>query len=242
MSLEVFQIPVLKDNYIYLLREGESGKTAALDPALADPVHSFLKERGWGLDFILNTHHHWDHTGGNLELKARWHCPVVGWAGDAHRLPGMDFPIRQAGVEFQMGKSRYRVLFVPGHTSGHIAYWFFEEKKLFCGDTLFAMGCGRLFEGSPEQMFNSLSQIKALPPETVIYCAHEYTEQNGRFALTLTADNPDLKLRMRKVRLQRKKNQPTVPFTLGEELKTNPFLQAKTLKEFAALRRLKDRF
>lgn len=243
MSLKVFQIPVLTDNYIYLLREeGEGGKTAVVDPALASPVQSFLDKRGWELDFILNTHHHWDHTGGNLELKTRWRCPVVGWASDGHRLPGMDFPLREAGEVFQMGKSKSRVLFLPGHTSGHIAYWFFEEGKLFCGDTLFAMGCGRLFEGTPEQMFNSLSQIKALPPETTIYCAHEYTEQNGRFALTVAPHNPDLKLRMKQVRLQRKENKPTVPFTLKEELKTNPFLQAETSKEFASLRGRKDVF
>ena len=193
------------------------------------------------MDFIFNTHHHWDHTGGNLQLKKKWRCRVLGFAKDAERIPGIDQALHER-EDFVFGKSACRVLFLPGHTLGHIAYWFFKEKKLFIGDTLFAMGCGRLFEGSPRQMFSSLNQIKIFPSETEVFCAHEYTEKNGRFALSVDSENPELKSRMRTVRLKRKKNQPTVPFFLSEELKTNPFLRADTLEEFTSLRTKRDIF
>ncbi len=238
-TLQVFQLPVLQDNYIYILRSAQ--KTAVVDPALADPVNIFLKKRKWNLDFIFNTHHHPDHTGGNLALKKQWNCSVWGFAKDAKRIPGIDRSLRE-GEESQFENHPFRVLFLPGHTLGHIAYWFFEEKKLFVGDTLFAMGCGRLFEGSFQQMFSSLSQIKSLPPDTKVFCAHEYTEKNGLFALNLDPKNPDLKIRMQKVTSLRKNRQATVPFFLSEELKTNPFLRARKVEEFAYLRKKRDVF
>ena len=239
--LQVFQLPVLQDNYIYILRDENTQKTAVVDPALSEPVNLFLKEKNWKLNFIFNTHHHWDHTGGNIKLKKKWNCQIFGFEEDAHRIPEIDKYL-QEGEEFIFGEFPCRVLFLPGHTLGHIAYWFFEEKKLFIGDTLFAMGCGRLFEGSPQQMFASLNQIKTFPPETKIFCAHEYTEKNGRFALSLDTQNQNLKNRMQEVKAHRKKNQPTVPFFLSEELETNPFLRADTLEEFTQLRKKRDVF
>ena len=239
--LQVFQLPVLQDNYVYILRDVETRKTAVVDPALANPINIFLHKRNWKLDFVLNTHHHNDHTGGNFQLKKKWQCQVVGFSEDAYRIPGIDWYLKE-GDEFTLGKSVCRVLFLPGHTLGHIAYWFCEEKKLFIGDTLFAMGCGRLFEGSFQQMFSSLNQIKSFPSETKVFCAHEYTEKNGGFALCVDSQNQNLKDRMQVVRAMRKHNQPTVPFFLSEELKTNPFLRAKTLEEFTHLRKKRDQF
>ena len=240
-TLEVFQLPVLQDNYIYILRDENTQKTAVVDPALSEPVNLFLEEKNWELDFIFNTHHHWDHTDGNIKLKKKWNCPIFGFIKDAHRIPGIDIHL-QEGEEFTFGKFPCHILFLPGHTLGHIAYWFFKEKKLFIGDTLFAMGCGRLFEGSPQQMWASLNQIKPLPPETEIFCAHEYTEKNGHFALNVDPQNQSLKNRMKKVITNRKKNKPTVPFFLSEELNTNPFLRANTLEEFTQLRNKRDLF
>ena len=241
MKLEVFQLPVLEDNYIYILKDEDAGKTAVVDPALAEPVNRFLQKKNWNLDFILNTHHHWDHTGGNQELKKKWGCLTAGFALDAHRIPGIDILLKQGEV-FNMGNSPARILFLPGHTLGHIAFWFFEEKKLFCGDTLFAMGCGRLFEGSYRQMFHSLQQIKKLPPDTEVYCAHEYTEKNGRFALSIDFENPYLKKRMKEVKILRNKNKASIPFLLSEDMKTNPFLKANDLSAFKDLRIKRDSF
>ena len=240
-GLEIFQLPVLQDNYIYILCDRDTQKTAVVDPALAEPVDLFLRKKNRKLDFILNTHHHWDHTGGNLALKNRYHCRVMGFSEDAHRIPGIDQSWKE-GDEFVLGRSVCRVLFLPGHTLGHIAYWFFEEKKLFIGDTLFAMGCGRLFEGSPWQMFASLNKIKFLPADTEIFCAHEYTEKNGHFALSVEPENVHLKNRMRVVLDRREKKQPCVPFFLSEELRTNPFLRVNTLEEFIKLRKKKRYF
>ncbi len=239
--MQILQIPVWTDNYIYLLRDESSGQTAAVDPAEAGAVNRVLNDRRWRLNFIFNTHHHFDHTGGNLELREAWGCRIFGYEGDAARLPGISRKLRQ-GERFFLGGTEFQVLFVPGHTSGHIAFWSPGAGALFCGDTLFAMGCGRLFEGAPEQMFASLSQIKALPPETLVYCAHEYTEANARFALSVDGKNPRLAKRAELARKQRSRGMPTVPFRLKDELETNPFIRAADAGEFARLRRLKDQF
>ena len=241
MGLRVLQIPVWTDNYIYLLRDEASRQTAALDPAEAGAVNQILADRKWALDFIFNTHHHFDHVGGNLDLKKKWGCQVFGYGADAQRIPGISRELKK-NERFLFGETALQVLFVPGHTLGHIAFWSPGENVLFCGDTLFAMGCGRLFEGSPEQMFESLSKIKALPEETLVYCAHEYTEDNARFALTVDSENPRLAQRAKLVSRLRSEGRPTVPFRLGEERETNPFLRAGSSGEFARLRRLKDQF
>ena len=241
MNLEVLQIPVLKDNYIYLIRDKKLKKTAVVDPAEADAVNKMLEQKGWQLDFIFNTHHHYDHTGGNLSLKKKWNCKIYGFKEDKKRIPGIDVEL-QDGEEFEFGSIPFKVIYVPGHTIGHIVYYSVSEAVLFCGDTLFAMGCGYLFEGSPKQMFNSLSKIKSLPEDTLIYCAHEYTLKNAQFALTVDKENLSLKKRFKEVERLRNEGSPTVPFVLKEELKTNPFLRAKTTKEFAQIRSLKDKF
>ena len=240
-SFQVFQIPALRDNYIYILHESLTGKTAVIDPSVAEPVEDFLKQKNLPLNFIFNTHHHWDHTGGNQDLKKNRACEIYALKDDAHRIPGTD-KLLKPGEIFYFGKSRVEVLFVPGHTLGHIAFFFSEEKHLFCGDTLFAMGCGRLFEGTAEMMFQSLEKIKTLPEETQIYCGHEYTEDNARFALTVDPQNAKLKERARAVKSLRAQNKSTVPFSLKEELETNPFLRARTAREFQTLREKKDVF
>jgi hydroxyacylglutathione hydrolase len=253
-ALVIRQIPVLKDNYVYLAHDKETGATAAVDPAVAQPVLDVLKAEGWRLTHILNTHHHNDHTGGNRELKEATGCVIVGPRADRDRIPGIDIEVGD-GDTYMLGHAKATVFDVPGHTRGHIAYWFGESEALFCGDTLFIMGCGRTFEGTAAQMWNSLSKLKALPPETRVYCAHEYTQANARFALTVEPDNRDLIARAARVAAMRAENQPTVPGTLAEELLTNPFLRADRpalqaaegapgdpVATFASIRLKKDKF
>jgi hydroxyacylglutathione hydrolase len=223
--LVIEQIPVLQDNYIYLAHDPESRATAVVDPALAPPVLERLAAKGWQLSHILNTHHHNDHIGGNLALKAATGAKVVGNRKDAARIPGIDIEV-QEGDSFMLGSVAATVLEVPGHTSGHIAFWFPTSHALFCGDTLFALGCGRLFEGTGEQMWQSLRKFRALPDDTLVYCAHEYTESNARFARTVERNNKDLLARIDDIKETRKRHLPTVPSLLGLERKTNPFLRA----------------
>ncbi|MGH8552236.1 MAG: hydroxyacylglutathione hydrolase, partial [Methylococcales bacterium] len=204
---------------MYLVHESEACQTAVVDPALAGPVLDELASRGWRLDYVLNTHHHGDHIGGNLELKRKTGCQVVGCRADSARIPGIDIRLDE-GETFAFGFAWAQVIAVSGHTRGHIAYWFPEHKALFCGDTLFSMGCGRLFEGTPTQMWDSLSRLMQLPTDTRVYCAHEYTHTNGRFALTLEPRNPELQLRMQEVERLRRQHRATVPSTLDDELRT----------------------
>ncbi|MDD5114952.1 MAG: hydroxyacylglutathione hydrolase [Methylobacter sp.] len=253
--LKIIQIPVLTDNYIYLLHDTASGSTAVVDPALSKPVLDELKHQGWRLDWILNTHHHSDHIGGNLELKAKTGCQVIAATADKDRIPGFDKGVDDGDV-IKIGQYAAKVLATPGHTSGHIVYYFADAAALFCGDTLFGMGCGRLFEGSAEQMWQSLQKIKALPGDTQIYCAHEYTQANGRFALTVEPENQALQQRMIEINQLKAENRPTVPSILQQELDTNPFLREDSLSlqqqinregetpvsVFAEVRRLKDHF
>ncbi len=253
--LEIIQIPVLSDNYVYLLHETASGLTAAVDPAVPEPVLAELESREWRLTHIFNTHHHWDHIGANEALKSRTGCQVVGFRGDSRRIPGIDHLVNE-GMAIEFGASLGRVLEVPGHTRGHIAYWFEASDAVFCGDTLFALGCGRLFEGTAQQMWNSLCKLRALPKATRVYCAHEYTLSNARFALSLEPDYPPLLNRAKQVEALRREGKPTVPSTMGEETLTNPFLRADdpqlqrrlgmkgepAVAVFAELRHRKDRF
>ena len=222
--LQIEQIPCLSDNYVYLIHEPEQELTAVVDPAETAPVLAALAAHGWRLTHILNTHHHYDHVGGNLELKAATGCRIVGPRADRERIPGIEDDVAD-GDTYAFGASTAKVFDVPGHTRGHIAYWFGEDAALFCGDTLFALGCGRLFEGTPVQMWDSLSKLRALPGDTRVYCAHEYTQSNGRFALSVEPGNAALVARMQEVDRRRAANQPTVPSRLADELATNPFLR-----------------
>ncbi|HEY1723384.1 MAG TPA: hydroxyacylglutathione hydrolase [Magnetospirillaceae bacterium] len=223
--LEIEQIPVLDDNYVYLAREPMSGNVAVIDPAVSEAVLARLKAKNWKLTHILNTHHHGDHVGGNLDLKAATGCTIVGYAKDAARIPGIDVRVDD-GDTYMFGQAPAKVIAVPGHTSGHIAYFFDESRALFCGDTIFALGCGRLFEGTPQQMWSSISKLRVLPEDTRVYCAHEYTQSNARFALTIETDNQALLTRAAEVNVMRAANKPTVPSTMGVERATNPFLRA----------------
>lgn len=253
--LDIKQIPVLNDNYLYLAHCPETGQTAVVDPAVTEPVFATLEETGWTLTHIINTHHHADHTGGNLEIKERTNCTIVGPRADRDRIPGIDVEVGD-GDSYSIGNAVATVFDVPGHTRGHIAYWFEGSEALFCGDTLFVMGCGRLFEGTPGQMVQSLSKFDALPDETRVFCAHEYTQSNGRFALTVEPQNQALQNLMRDVDAKRAQGIPTVPSTLGQERATNPFLRpssadlqetlgmlgADIVDVFAETRRRKDQF
>jgi len=223
-QLEIHQIPVLNDNYLYLFKDPESNAVGIVDPAEADPVLEKLDELGWSLTHIINTHHHWDHTGANLELKEKTGCTIVGSLSDAERIPGIDITVKEGDI-FEFGMQKAKILEVSGHTLGHIAYWFEQSDILFCGDTLFALGCGRLFEGTPAQMWESLQKIRKLPDNTKICCAHEYTAANAEFAITIEPKNQKLLDRVEDIKAKRAQNIPTVPSTLLEEKETNPFLR-----------------
>ncbi len=226
--LTVIQIKVLEDNYIYLIHDEVSGETAVVDPAMSKPVLDVLDEKGWRLTYVLNTHHHWDHVEGNLEIKQRTACKVVAAQSDRERVPGIDLGVNDGDAIF-LGEHKLQVIATPGHTSGHVVYYSADNLALFCGDTLFVMGCGRLFDGTAEQMYQSLQTIKALPPETRVYCAHEYTEANGRFALSIEPDNKQLQDKMLTVRQLRAEQKPTVPSTIEQERATNPFFRVDSL-------------
>lgn len=238
---ELVQIPARKDNYIYLLHDHLNQRTAVIDPADAEPVLAVLAQRGWSLNYILATHHHGDHIGGNLALKEATGCEVYGYSNDAHRIPGIDHLLAD-GQTLTLGHFTAEVMFIPGHTLGHIAYYFPALSLLFCGDTLFSLGCGRLFEGTPQQMYDSLMRIAALPDDTWVCCGHEYTEANIQFALSLEDAPEGLHAKQRAVEILRRDHQPTVPSMLGEEKKYNPFLRCTNAEAFARLRAMKDAF
>ncbi len=239
--IEVVRVPAFRDNYIWLLHDDASGETVVVDPGDAAPVLAAAAARNWTIDQIWNTHWHPDHVGGNLEVKAESGCTITGPVGEAARIPGIDRAVG-GGDMVAIGRHEAEVIDVPAHTAGHIAYHLASDGLLFPGDTLFAMGCGRLFEGTPEDMWTSLGRLMALPDATAVYCAHEYTAANGRFALVVEPDNPALVDRMVVVEAARERNEATVPTTIALERATNPFTRASGLAEFTRRRAAKDVF
>jgi hydroxyacylglutathione hydrolase len=239
MSIEVIRIAVLSDNYVWLARESISGEVMVIDPAVAEPVLAKADELGWKITHIWNTHWHPDHTGGNAAIKAATGCVITGPAAEAERIPTLDSHVR-GGDTVTFGATSAAVIDVPAHTAGHIAYHFADAGIAFVGDTLFAMGCGRLFEGTAAQMFDNMRKLEALGDDTVIYCAHEYTQSNGRFALTVEPDNAALVARMASVDAMRAAGEPTVPTTIAQERATNPFMRAASVEQLAERRTAKD--
>lgn len=222
---EVIVIPCLSDNYTYLVRCHRSDVTAVIDPGEAAPVIAELEEREWNLDLVINTHHHHDHIGGNAELMEKYGAKLLGPTAETARIPNMDETCAE-GDQVLIGELEGRVFDVPGHTTGHIAFYFPAITALFSGDSLFALGCGRLFEGTPEQMWKSLCKFRNLPNSTQVYCGHEYTQANARFAKTIETSNPVLMARCQDIDGLRARNLPTIPSRLDVELATNPFLRA----------------
>ena len=237
MKIEI--IKCLKDNYSYLIIDETNLNACVVDPGEAKPIINFVEKNKINLKYILITHHHYDHIGGNLELKKKYDANVVGFMGDKDRIPEVNTLV----VDNQVWKEdnfEAKIYHIPGHTTGHIAYHFFNEKILFTGDTLFSLGCGKIFEGTHKQMFSSLNRIKKLPKDTEIYCGHEYTLQNSIFCITNDSNNLNLKNKIIKIREKLKNGIPTIPTILEDEIECNIFLKAKDIKSFSKLRDLKD--
>jgi hydroxyacylglutathione hydrolase len=254
-ELEVHQFPCLSDNYGFLLHCAETGETACIDTPETEAILAAAGEKGWRITQIWNTHHHWDHAGGNEALKAVTGAKIIGPSYDRARIPGIDIEVSE-GDRVTLGAHEAEVIFTPGHTSGHIIYHLPADRCAFVGDTLFALGCGRLFEGSPAEMWSSLSKLLALPDETQVFCAHEYTAANAKFALSVDPDNRALQAYALEVEARRARGEPTVPTTIGLERDANPFLrpddkairslldmaEASDAEVFAEIRRRKDVF
>ncbi|HWV12942.1 MAG TPA: hydroxyacylglutathione hydrolase [Sphingobium sp.] len=237
--LSVARIAVLSDNYVWLLHDDASGETVVIDPAVADPVLAAAADHGWKISQIWNTHWHGDHVGGNVAIKAATGCRITGPAAEAGKIATLDRQVGE-GDEVRIGDHVAKVMEVPAHTAGHIAYHLASDRIIFVGDTLFAMGCGRLFEGTADQMFANMARFAALSDDTVVYCAHEYTQSNGRFALTIEPDNEALAARMVQVDAARASGEATVPTTIGLERATNVFMRASDARELARRRTAKD--
>jgi hydroxyacylglutathione hydrolase len=239
--LEVVGVPVLGDNYVWLIHDAASGETVVIDPAVADPVLAEAQARGWRISQIWNTHWHPDHTGGNAAISAATGCRITGPAAEAARIPTLDVQVGE-GDRVKIGAHEAAVLAVPAHTAGHIAYHLAGEGIAFVGDTLFAMGCGRLFEGTADQMYANMRRFEAWPDATRIYCAHEYTLANGRYARAAEPENHAIAARLAEVEAMRARGEPTVPTTIALEKATNPFMRAASPNELAVRRREKDAF
>jgi hydroxyacylglutathione hydrolase len=222
--MQVTPIPCLTDNYAYIINDNNFKIVGVVDPSEASPVIDFLQQQNLRLDYILNTHHHFDHIGGNIELKKKYNAKVVVFNGDKHRIPDIDITLNDKD-EWVFGNSQVKILHIPGHTLGHVCFFFKKEKIAFTGDTLFSLGCGKIFEGDHEQLLRSLNKIKKLPGDTKIYCGHEYTYKNAEFCMKYDEDNISLKKRFEKIKKLRSGNLPTIPVILDDELRTNIFLR-----------------
>lgn len=241
MALEIARVPVLSDNYVWLMHDPDSRETVVIDPSVAEPVLEAAAVRGWTITQIWNTHWHGDHIGGNAAIKAATGCAITGPAAEAAKIPTLDHRVAE-GDQVSIGAHVAKVLEVPAHTAGHIAYHLADDAVVFVGDTLFAMGCGRLFEGTATQMFANMQRLKALPEDTTVYCAHEYTQSNGRFALVAEPDNAAIRDRMASVDAARARGEATVPTTIALERVTNVFMRAKDADHLGQLRAAKDAF
>ena len=239
MKIEI--IKCLQDNYSYLIIDESNKNACVVDPSEAKPIIDYIEKNNIKLKYILNTHHHYDHVGGNTELKKKYGSNVVGFKDDKDRIPEIDILVEDGKI-WKKENFEANIYHIPGHTSGHIAFHFFKEKKIFTGDTLFSLGCGRIFEGTYEQMFESLNKIKKLPKNTEIFCGHEYTLQNSNFCIINDPNNSKLKNRIIEIKQKIKNNLPTIPTTLGNEMECNIFLKAENLERFSKLRDLKDNF
>jgi hydroxyacylglutathione hydrolase len=253
MNIEI--IPCLNDNYSYLVKDDQTNTVAIIDPSEFGPCNEKINLKYKKLDFILTTHHHFDHVGGNTELKKKYGSRVLGFENDKKRIPAIDILLKD-GQEFKIGSLNFKTIFIPGHTSGHIAFYFEKEKVVFTGDTLFSLGCGRVFEGTYQQMFDSLNKIKSLPEDTKIYCGHEYTKSNLEFCLKFNPNNNHLRNKEKAIEAKIKNKKPTIPSTIKDEIQTNIFLRyddldvknalnlkkASDLEIFTKLRDLKDNF
>ena len=253
--LEINIIPCLQDNYSYIIRDPKADIVGIIDPSEFQPIDNFIRQKFNKIDFILNTHHHFDHTGGNLELKKKYDCKIIGSLTDEKRIPGIDIKLQNKEI-FKFGNIEFKIILVPGHTSGHICFYSDKEKIIFTGDALFSLGCGRVFEGTYSQMLESLNKIKALPKHTSIYCGHEYTKKNLDFCSEVEFNNHFLKEKKKWVNSKISKKEPTLPVTIEEELNTNIFLRCNVpsvkknlgmensseVEIFKKLRDLKDSF
>ncbi len=253
--MEVNIIPCLEDNYSYIIVDKKNKSACVIDPSESVPIINFIENNNLKLNYILNTHHHFDHIGGNDELKKKYKAKIIGFADDYKRIPGIDILLKDGEI-WKENNFEAKIIHIPGHTSGHICYYFYKEKNLFSGDTLFSLGCGRIFEGTYEQMFASLEKIKKLPKETKIFCGHEYTLKNSKFCITYDKENQNLKNKIEDIKKKIKENKPTVPTILEDELKNNIFLRtnnnkiknnlninnSSSIETFSKLRDLKDNF
>ena len=253
--MKITPIQCLTDNYAYIIYDNDSKTTGVVDPSESKPVVSFLENKNLKLNYILNTHHHFDHVGGNIELKKKYNAKIIGFKGDKHRIPGIDITVDD-NEKWNFGNSTVKIIHIPGHTLGHICFFFEKEKIAFTGDTLFSLGCGRIFEGDYKQMLISLNKIKKLPKDTMIYCGHEYTYKNAKFCMKYDNENTNLKKKFEKVKSLSAQNLPTIPSMLEDELKSNIFLRCdqndlkiklgmknhEDFKVFKKVRDLKDTF
>ena len=239
--MKVELISCLQDNYSYVIIDKINNTACVVDPSEAKPIINFLEKENINLKFILNTHHHFDHVGGNKDLKKKYNSIVVGYKNDSKRIPEIDILLEDNQI-WKAGNFEAKIMHIPGHTTGHICFHFFKEKFLFTGDTLFSLGCGRLFEGTYEDMFRSLDKIKKLPQDTKIYCGHEYTIQNSKFCIKHDPENINLKNKIKEIKKKLEKSLPTIPSILKDEMECNIFLRAKNVESFSKLRDLKDNF
>jgi hydroxyacylglutathione hydrolase len=234
-------IPCLQDNYSYLIIDEESNIACVVDPSEAETIIKYLENKKIKLKFILNTHHHYDHVDGNQKLKEKYGANVVGYKKDKDRIPGIDILVDDQEI-WKYKNFEAKIIYIPGHTLGHICFYFHKDEVVFTGDTLFSLGCGRLFEGTYAQMYDSLKKLKELPKNTKVFCGHEYTLQNSKFCIANDKNNENLKNKINEIKVKLKSGLPTIPSTIKDELECNIFLRSSNLETFSKLRDLKDNF